>query len=176
MAGFGMVFGLIGSMVSAAGASQQAQGQADAQEAQARAQEANAAAQRKRAMEERAAASINAERKMRDGSRLVSEQVARFASSGGGLGGTASTVIGNTFNRGRTNSNLVVWEGEQKARGYEDQAAIGDYSAARLIDASNRTRSNAGIGVASALLSGVSRIGGSFTAPAENTASGYYYG
>ncbi len=171
MAGIGMVFGLIGSVVSAMGSMAAANAEAAAQEANARALE-------KKAMEERAVASVEASKKMDEQKRLVSEQTARFAASGGGVGGgpgfanSATTVIRETEKEGLHNSRLAAWEGEQKGRGYEDQAAIARFSAAQKKKA-------AGIGAGAAILSGFSKIGGSFIGGGGGQTSyggDYYFG
>lgn len=75
-------------------------------------------------MAERAVASVQAERRQKAAERLVSEQRARFAASGGGLGGSAAEVMAETEEKGAYNSALEMWQGEEKARGLEDSAAI----------------------------------------------------
>lgn len=169
MAGVGMMFGLIGSVVSAMGAAQQA-------EAQAHAMEAEAAAAEKRARQENAIASRDAERKMEETRNLQSKQRAMFASSGGGIGGpgianTATTVITETGSKGRQQSNELVWEGRQKADDLDYTAQIKRYSA-------GQARQAGSIGAASAILGGFSKIAGSFNIPSGGSSFGgsYYYG
>lgn len=164
MAGFGLLLSLGGTIMSAMGQAQAAQAEADAAEANARAQE-------KRAMEERAVGSVKAERRTDESKKLQSEQLARFASSGGGLGGTASTVIAETEREGFQNNRYEIWGSEQKARGYEDEAAITRFAAAQKRKAS-------GIAMGGSILSGVSKIGGEMTIPGGGSSFGgdYHYG
>lgn len=119
--------------------------------------DANARALDARATQERAAGSVRGERRMEDAKRLLSQQQAEFGHSGGGVGGSAGVVMGETGRRGLENSNLEVWQGENRARGFEDEAAIQRWGA-------KRRRAAIPLEVGSAILTGSSKIasGGGF--------------
>jgi hypothetical protein len=85
---------------------------------------ATAAGQEQRANEERAVSQYRAQQRQKEAARLVSQQQAAFAASGGGLDGSAADVIARTAGRGELNSELELWSGESRARGLEDQAAM----------------------------------------------------
>lgn len=51
---------------------------------------------------------------------LLSAQRARFGASGGGQGGTAEVVQGNTAAQGDLNQELELWQGTQQANAYTD--------------------------------------------------------
>jgi hypothetical protein len=135
---------MLGTGLSALGAASRASAEAGALEANARANEA-------RATRERAVGSVRGERRYRDAQRLASLQQAEFAHGGGGMGGSAGEAIGNTERTGLVHSGFEVWQGESRARGLEDEAAIQRFSA--------RQRKRAmPLEVGAALLTGVSRV------------------
>jgi hypothetical protein len=130
-----------------------AKGQTEAQ-----AMDANAAALREKGKQERAAGSIRAERRYRDAERLASLQQAEFARSGGGVGGSAGHVMGETGRQGWLNSNLEVWQGEQRGRGFDDEAALQTWGA-------RRRRAAIPIEAGAALLSGTAKAFGGYGSP-----------
>lgn len=85
---------------------------------------ANAAAEERRANEERAVSQNQAQERQRLARVVGSQQQAAFAASGGGLGGSAADVMAETAGRGELNAERELWQGETRARGLEDQAAI----------------------------------------------------
>ncbi len=113
----GAIASMAGSMMSAMGAMQQA----DAQAAQL---EAEAIRKEQQAGQERAAAQHKAEEKTNETNRLISEQNAIYAASGGGVVGSAVDVMTKTRGRGALNSETALYEGEAKGRSLEDDAAI----------------------------------------------------
>ena len=124
----GMVASLAGSMMSAMGAMQQA----DAQAAQL---EAEAIRKEQQAGQERAASQHKAEQKKLETDRLISEQNAIYAASGGGVVGSAVDVMSKTRGRGELNSETALYEGEAKGRSLEDDAAIRRAAASSARDA-----------------------------------------
>lgn len=145
MAAFATIVSLAGTAVSAIG--MYAQGQAEGA-----AMDAQADARRRRAMEERAVASIRADRQSQASRRLMSIQRAGYAASGGGMDGSAGVVMGETGRRGLHNARLEQWQGEQRGRGLEDQANIDEFSA-------DQRRTAGLLGAGGAILTGVSRVG-----------------
>jgi hypothetical protein len=132
---------------------------------EAAARDANAAALREKGKQEFAAATVRAERRMRDAEALRSMQQAEAAHSGGGVGGSAGVIMGETARKGLLNSNLEVWEGRQRRSGYEDQANIEEWNAGRV-------RAATPIRAGAALLTGLSRAYGGIGASAGSTGPG----
>lgn len=77
---------------------------------------------RRRGIQEIAIAQTKAAEERRKKEKLISQQRAQFGASGGGLGGSAAEVIGETELQGNYNSELELWQGQERANGYEDQA------------------------------------------------------
>lgn len=80
-----------------------------------------------RARSERIVAQQKAEKESREKEFLIAKQRAAFGSSGGGMGGSAGQVIADTEGQGMFNSELQLWQGEQRAAGYEDQAKAAQF-------------------------------------------------
>lgn len=76
----------------------------------------------RKANAERVVAQQKAEEERRKKEYLISKQRAAFGASGGGVGGSAAQVIADTEGQGLYNSELQLWQGEERAKGYEDQA------------------------------------------------------
>ena len=80
--------------------------------------------QRRLADETRAVSQAKAEEQNRKTAQVMGEQRARFASSGGGVEGSALGIMGDTAKRGKYLSDLRLWEGEESARGIDDRAVL----------------------------------------------------
>jgi hypothetical protein len=115
--------------------------------------DANAAALTQKAKEARAVGSVRGERRWRDIQERESAARAAAAHSGGG---PAEAIFGEFGRRAVTDSNLEVWEGEQRGRGIDDQAALQRWGArGRRASIPLEVASSVG----SALLTGSSRAG-----------------
>lgn len=79
---------------------------------------------RRQADETRAVSQAKAAEQQRKTDQVMGEQRARFASSGGGVEGSALGIMGDTAKRGKYLSDLRLWEGEQQARGIDDRAVL----------------------------------------------------
>ena len=157
---------IVGSVVGAASSMQAANGQAAAMEA-------NAQEQRRKGLQEAAVKQQEAASRDRDAKRMLSDQRAGFAASGGGLDGSANTVMDQTAKRGIFNRDAAIWEGAEAKAGREAQARIYE------MEAANARRAGAW-NAASAVVGGVSSVfkSGGFggaAAPAGASGSGYYY-
>lgn len=130
--------------------------------------EHDAAALETQAGQQRASAQRRAEAERERAERLMGEQRARAAASGGGLEGSVLEILGNTAARGEYNSNLKLWEGEEAAGGLEAQATNKRY-------ASKVGRSGEGIAMASTILSGVGSMAGTAYKSGIGTSPKYAY-
>lgn len=111
-------------LAAAGGTALKAVGDISAGRAAAEASATEAAAMQQKANWERATAQHQAERRRQEAERLMSRQRALYAASGGGVGDTALTVIGNTAAEGDLQSRIDIAMGEERARGIDDQAAL----------------------------------------------------
>lgn len=161
-----MVLSAVGGVVSAMGQAQAANAQADAKDAEAQAQlrkglQENAIKQREAATEER---------KMK---KVMSDQRAGFASSGGGVDtGSALGVADATARRGIFNRDATLWEGAEAQAGRQTQANILGMEA-------DSYRQSAKTTMMSGVISGVSGVlsGGAKGVSGSGGGSGnYYYG
>jgi hypothetical protein len=139
----GLIAGLAGSALSAAGSIAAGNHQSAAMNAQAQAAERQAA-------EERAASQREAVQRAREAKLVLSRQQAVAAASGGGA--TDTTVLGlmgDVAAQGQFNTASALYEGEARGRGLEDQAALSRMQA--------RQAKLAGfIGAGSTMLTGIS--------------------
>lgn len=87
----------------------------------------NAAALERQAVEERAAAQRTALDRRAETERVISKQVAGAAASGAGFGPSLLDVIGDTAQRGEYLAQGDMYQGETRARGLKDRAAIAKY-------------------------------------------------
>lgn len=173
MAGLAAIGGIISGIASAAGAMVSAAGQAQAQEDQANIKAAEAQAQLRKGLEENAVKQREAAQETRKRDKVLSDQRAGFASSGGGTSGSARYVQEETALQGTQNANISLWEGMQLQQGRETQAKQLDMEAEALRKAASTTRT-AGV------ISGVSGIFGGFKGSmgggVASGSSNYYYG
>lgn len=91
--------------------------------------EFNAKEQERAANADRSAAIRKSQERRRETERVLSEQRARAAKSGAGLGETEGflDIVGDTAERGQLISELEIASGEERARGREGQAALARY-------------------------------------------------
>ena len=156
MAGLAAIAGIVSGIASAAGAVVSAQGQADAQEAQAAVKNAEAQAQLRKGNAEAAIKQREADQEDRKLRKVLSDQRAGFASSGGGIdSGSALSVATDTAERGILNRDATLWEGEEARSGRQSQANILTFEAEQHRKAAATART-AGV------ISGVSGILGGF--------------
>jgi hypothetical protein len=130
--------------------------------------EHDAAALETQAGQQRASAQRRAEAERERAERLMGDQRARAAASGGGLEGSVSEILGNTAARGEYNSNLKLWEGEEAAGSLDAQAVNKRY-------ASKVGASGQGIAMSSTILSGVGSMAGSAYKGGVGTTPKYAY-
>jgi len=173
MAGLALIAPLISGIASAAGAVMSAQGQADAQEAQANIKDAEAQAQLRQGLEDSAIKQREAQQQERKTKKILSDQRAGFANSGGGIdSGSALQVATDTAERGILNRDATIWEGEEARAGRQSQANILVYEAEQYRKAAQTTRT-AGV------ISGVSGVfgsgGGAFKGSGGSSSGGSYY-
>jgi hypothetical protein len=57
----------------------------------------------------------------------MSQQRARLAASGAGLGGTAAEIVADTEAKGDYNAELELWQGQQRAAAAMDDAKLSLY-------------------------------------------------
>jgi hypothetical protein len=122
-----MEMAAIATVLTVASTAVSAHGQMQAAEGQANMQRAEAAAQEQRAGQERAAAQRQAQQKRLEGERLTSQAQAGAAASGGGVdtpGSSIVEVMGDVAQKAKANSDLAIYEGEEKGRGLEYAAAV----------------------------------------------------
>ena len=109
---------------------------------------------------------------------LSSRQRAQFAASGADISGSALDILGQTDAQGELNSGLRLWEGENAARSYEQQAAArrAGASSARFSAASTPlTDPSVPWRIGSQILTGVSNVGQQFLKQPKMPSGGYYY-
>lgn len=160
----GMVAGLVGSVVSAVGAASQANAQANAMQAQ-------ADAERRKGLQEDAVKQQEASSRDRETKKVLSDQRAGFAASGGGLGGSAATVMDQTAGRGIFNREAALWEGREAKAGRENQARVYEMQASAARQAGTMNALSAVVGG----VSSVFKSGGVGGAAAGGAASGGFY-
>lgn len=174
MAGLAMVGGLVSGVASAAGGMMAAQGEAQALEAQANVKAAQAQAERRKGQEENAVQQREALQQEKKTRKVMSDQLAAFAHSGGGVGGSARVVRQETAEQGILNREHELWEGRQMEQARETQARILEMEMQALRQAAATKRK-------SAVISGVSGIAGSFGGIAKGGTAGpiggnFFYG
>lgn len=114
----GAVAGLIGPVVSAVGAASAASDQAAVKDAEAQ-------EQRRKGLQENAAKQREASDREKERDKILSDQRAGLASSGGGVDvGSAFGLQIETAKRGNYNRDQTLWEGAEAQAGREAQARI----------------------------------------------------
>jgi hypothetical protein len=139
-------------IVMAAGTAMSAAGAYSAGQTQKAMGEAEAASLRQRADWEQAVGQRNAEIEKKKADAVASEQLARFAASGGGTGGSAAGVMAQTKARGEFNALMVQAQSTEQAAGLRDNANIKKY-------AGDRAATGGMIGAGGTILTGMSAFG-----------------
>lgn len=78
----------------------------------------------KRATEERAASQRDAEQTRRRTKMILSEQEAKAAADGGGMGGSIADIMASTEAQGKLSEERDYYLGESRAAGLNEQAAM----------------------------------------------------
>mgnify|MGYP001588333000 CR=1 FL=1 len=146
-------------------------GQVMSSNAESAAAEANARQLEMRGKAEQASASVQADRKRKEADALISKQRAIAAASGGGTGGSAAEIMGETAAQGQYSSDLEMWLGSEKRSGDQYAAQIARMEA-------KAKRKALPFQVGSAVLSGASRAyyGRTPADRREAASSDYSYG
>lgn len=112
----------------------------------------NAAMMEQNATVERQQAGAREDAQRRQARQVLGAQRAAFAQSGGGMGGSAADVMGQSAMNAELDALTLRYEGDLRARGMESQAASERYS--------GRSSAMAGyMGAAGSILSGAARYG-----------------
>lgn len=172
MAALAAIGGIISAVASAAGGIVSAMGAANAANEQAAAKDAEAQEQRRKGIQEDAAKQQEASQREYEMKRVLSDQRAGFAASGGGIDGSAAVVAGETAQKGIFNRDATLWEGAEAKAGREAQARMRELEAQAL-------RKSAKTQMISGVLGGVSNVFGSFKGGGSAGSSGggnFFYG
>jgi hypothetical protein len=163
MAAISLVFGLVGTLVQAAGA-------AAAGKEERKMQEYNAALLDRKAGQERAMASYRMQEQARKTKQLQSEGLARAAASGGGVLGSFEDIVEGNERRSAFLEGFERHQGEERAKGNEADASVKRMAGAAA-ERAGRIKS-AGI-----VLSGLTKIsgGGGFDGFGSSGSSGSSY-
>lgn len=154
MAGLAAIGGIVSGVASAAGAMMSAQGQADALDSQADAKAYEAQEQRRKGLQENAVKQRESSDRGKQMERVLSDQRAGLANSGGGVGtGSALVLATDTASQGILNRDASLWEGAEAQAGREAQARYNELEEKSLRRAADTTR-------ASGVVNGISAIGG----------------
>lgn len=156
MAGLAAIGGVISGIAGAIGSVVSAMGAAQAANAQAAAKDAQAQEERRKGLQEAAAKQQEAMQREKEAERVLSDQRAGFASSGGGVDvGSAYVVAQDTAQRGIFNRDATLWEGAEAKAGREAQARVLELEA-------DAYRQSAKTQMLSGVIGGVSNVFGSF--------------
>jgi len=176
MAMLGAVAGIVSAIGGVVGAMVQAQGAQEAADDQAATQEAQAQAERRKGQAEAASKQAEAAQRDKQMKKVMSDQRAAFASSGGGVdSGSALLVTEDTATRGIYNRDATLWEGEEQRAGRESQARIYEMQADATRRAGQRQATSAIIGGVSGAFGAVGKIAGS-AGGSGGGGGGFYYG
>lgn len=172
-----MLAAVVGSGVLAgAGAMKEGAAAEAAGRSQSNTLRAQADQEERRAGQERAMAQRRAEEKQIDTDRLMGRQRAVAAASGGGTGGSAAAIEAETAQEGAFQSDLQLWQGEEKAVGLEYQAGIDRGAAADKLAQGKAARKASYLKAGSQVLGS---IGSAYTmgkGGGGGASSGAYYG
>lgn len=167
-----MIGGLVSGVASAAGGMAQANGQAQAAEAQADVKHMEGQAQLRKGLEENA---IKQQESLQDDTKrkkIVSDQRAGFASSGGGVTGSAKYVIDETNKQGIFNRKVTLWEGAQQQQSRTTQAEILQREGQALLNSAQTIRQS---GVISAIGGVAGSLGGLGGGGGGGGGGGFFY-
>ena len=152
MAGIGAI---VGGVASAAGSIMGGMGQAQQLEAQRDAKRLEALNQRMKGTEEQGVKTFEALDLDKEREQVVSNQRASFASSGGGIDGTARHVMDKTNQAGIYKRDMTIWEGKSLRRNREIQAVQLEREGEALDQAAATARM-------SGIVNGISGVAGAF--------------
>jgi hypothetical protein len=175
MAGLAAVGGIVSGVAGAAGGMMQGNAQASQMETQANIKASQALAKRREGIAEQGAKSYEVLEQREQHNKLASDQRARFASSGGGITGSAQYEMEDTRERGVFKEKYTMWQGLQMKQDADFQASILDVEAAELRKGAQTARTAGAIGAIGAgagVLTGMSKIGGG----GSSGGSGFFYG
>lgn len=175
MAGLAAIGGIVSGIASAAGSMMSASASASAKEDQAAIKDAEAQNQLRKGLEENAVKQRDAANQTRERDKVLSDQRAKFAASGGGIGGSAKFVQEQTALQGTQNANVSLWEGAQLQQNREFQAKQLAVEAQSLRKAAQNERT---AGVISGISGVAGGFGGAFKGGGSSGGGGgsYYYG
>jgi hypothetical protein len=146
MAAISVVFGLIGTLVSAAGSIAAGKQQKEMNEYEAKLLE-------RQAGQERAMASYRMQEQQRKTKQLQSEGLARAAASGGGVLGSFEDIVEGTERRSAFLEGFEMYQGEERAKGKEADASV-KRMAGEAAEKAGKIRAISGV------FSGLSKFGG----------------
>lgn len=151
MAAFALPLLIASTAMSAVGAIQQGNAAKSAANANAQAMEYNTASDRARAVQASAMAGIKEDEQRRVGRSVIGEQLASSASAGAGLN---SDLLRQSIFNVESDTNAIRYEGQLKAAGLNDQAAMSMFEAGSA-RAKGKSAQTAGyLNAAGSLLSG----------------------
>lgn len=174
-----MLAATLGSGVLAGvGAVKQGQAADAAAQSQSNVLRAQAIQEEARATSERAIAQRKAEEETIKAERLMGRQRAVAAASGAGTGGSAAEIEGDTAAEGKFQSELQLWQGEERGKGLDFQAGL-DRVAADDKRAQGRAAKKASYIQAGSQILGA--VGNAYAlagkmSPGGGSGSGTYYG
>jgi hypothetical protein len=137
--------------VQAVGSIQQGQAAKSAADSSAQAMEYNAAADRARAVQASAMAGVKEDEQRRQGRASIGEQLASSASAGAGLN---SDLLRQSIFNVDSDTNAIRYEGQLKAAGLNDQAAISMHEARATRSRGSSAESAGYLNAAGSLLNG----------------------
>jgi hypothetical protein len=139
------------TVVQAVGSIQQGQAAKSAADSNAQAMEYNAASDRARAVQASSMAGIKEDEQRRQGRAVIGEQLASSASAGAGLN---SDLLRQSIFNVDSDTNAIRYEGQLKAAGLNDQAAMSMHEAG-VARSKGRSAETAGyLNAAGSLLNG----------------------
>lgn len=156
MAGLGAIAGV----ASAVGGMMQAKGQAEAAEAQADVKHMESQAQLRKGLEETAVKQREALQEDKKREKVISDQRAGFASSGGGVTGSARHVMTETNTQGIFNRKVKLWEGAQQLQSRTTQAEILQREGQALRNSAQTIRQSGVISAIGGVAGAVGGLGG----------------
>lgn len=164
-----MILGLVGTVVSAMGTI--ASGKAQAQAAQTQAQMAmyQAKQEDRKAQTERAAAQRSAIEERREGRFALSTLQARAAASGGGAADPTVIALGESIaGRSEYGALMETYKGEDKARGWEDQAILHRMQAGAFNAQASGATAGSSLSAAGTIIGGLGSAFSKFKSPTPN--------
>lgn len=113
-----------------------------------------------KAGQERAVGQFKAQQRQLETERLLATQEARFAASGGGMGGSVGAVMGKTAAKGEFNSDIELYQGNIAANALEYQGGLKRQNATMIKFADKQRRKTMPLVYAGQVISGISEAAG----------------